>query len=156
MAELARKNEEQNRTMAILQQQVQFLVESDLRRTSAIKIAKRQISCHVNDFVIDDGLFEDGQSLMEGVEDSEHHGDSDSPILRCDEVDLEEVLALIEEYFTLPPLVAFLVPHTTVTKESCRLDTFCFSVICTCTLTHGVCFNNRFMIVDDSALPDTL
>ena len=64
MAELARKNEELIREMAILQQQVQFLVESDLRRTSAIKTAKRRISCHVNDFVIDNGLFEDGQSLM--------------------------------------------------------------------------------------------
>eukprot|EP01033_Poteriospumella_lacustris_P018753 gene18753-13512_t len=94
-----RKNEEQNRKMAKLQQQVQFLVVTELRRTNAIKTAKRQISYHIDDFVVEKGLLEDGQSLMDEVEATEHHGDSEamhSPVLRCDEVDLEDVLALMD------------------------------------------------------------
>lgn len=65
---MQRKNADQEREITNLKKQVEYLLESDRRRAIATKSVKRRIARHIDDFVIQQRLFDDGESHLSEVD----------------------------------------------------------------------------------------
>ena len=121
-ADQERKNADQERAITNLKKQMEYLLESDRRRASATKSVKRRIARHINDFVIQKRLFDDGESHFSEVDATvNRHATeavSSSPGLRCDELDLKDVVDLLDSYFESIPLGDLLGLHTMATTAA--------------------------------------